>query len=198
MGGGVKNNVSYDELTQTVSERKNINKQPRDHSCDILANTVSTFCSCPKNLHEVKLRFGLMKLTGEISRQPSIKYLVWFLVITVMQIYNNRRNLDEEKYKTVQFEEKNSTRKYNGVKSSAKGNTVFKEKSNSKWDKYCGDLRSRPHPAKFTTCEKELKEKLSSKVMGYQTRRPVDGVCNQPMREKRVENGKELEILSVL
>lgn len=42
------------------------------------------------------------------------------------------RTVEQGKLKNVQFEEKRSTRKYNGVKSSAQGDKKFKEKSDAK------------------------------------------------------------------
>ena len=38
----------------------------------------------------------------------------------------------------------------------------MKEKPDNKWNKGSGDLRARPHPAKFPACDKELKKGLSS------------------------------------
>ena len=36
---------------------------PIDHNCDILVKNVAMLCSCPKTLHEAKLKsFGLKKL----------------------------------------------------------------------------------------------------------------------------------------
>lgn len=46
---------------QEVSDGKNISKWPRDHSCEI--DNVDTFCPCPKNPPEAKLKsFRLMSL----------------------------------------------------------------------------------------------------------------------------------------
>lgn len=59
----------------------------RDYSCDVLANNVTAFCLCPKNLSGVKLKSsGIISLTKEISRQPRINFVVWLLMITVMPI----------------------------------------------------------------------------------------------------------------
>jgi hypothetical protein len=42
-----------------------------------------------KKLLEAKLkRFGLMMFAGEISKQPNINYIIWLLVVTLIQIYN--------------------------------------------------------------------------------------------------------------
>ena len=46
---------------------------PKDWSCDILVKKVTAFCPCPKSLPEAKVKsFGLIPLTEEISKQPSI------------------------------------------------------------------------------------------------------------------------------
>lgn len=46
---------------------------------------------------------------------------------------------------------------------SAQRDKRFKEKPDAKWNKENGNLRARPHSAKFPTCEKELKKSLSNK-----------------------------------
>ena len=66
-----KGHVDSDNPAQEVSERKNISEWPQDHSYDILLENVVAFCSCPLPKAKVK-NFGLMELTEEISRQPSI------------------------------------------------------------------------------------------------------------------------------
>lgn len=77
---------------QDVIERQNINNLLREHSCDILTkNVAGIFCPCPKNLPEAKLNtIGLMGLTEEISRYPSISSVMWLLMITFMQICNKK------------------------------------------------------------------------------------------------------------
>ena len=59
-------------------------------------------------------RLGLIPLSEEISKQPRIDSIVWLLVVTVMNIYN------EEKQENIKFEEKKNGVKGNGVKSSFK------------------------------------------------------------------------------
>ena len=55
---------------QEVSEEKNINMWPRDHSCDILMKRVAAFCPCTKSVPESKGKdFGLIPLAEEISKQ---------------------------------------------------------------------------------------------------------------------------------
>jgi len=42
-----------------------------------------------KNLPEAKLKtFELMVFVEEISKQSSINYVMWLLVVTLIQIYN--------------------------------------------------------------------------------------------------------------
>ena len=67
-----------------------------------------------------------------------------------MQIYNEMEQAEQGKIQNVQFEEKRSTRKGNGAKSSTQRDKKFKENPNAKWNKGSGDFRARPHPAKFS------------------------------------------------
>ena len=63
----------------------------RDYSCDTLAKNMDAFCSCLKSLHGVKQKsFGLIPLTEEISKQPSIDSVVWFWVVILIKIYNEK------------------------------------------------------------------------------------------------------------
>ena len=51
-------------ITQEISEEKNFNILPRDHSSDILVKKVTAFCPCLKSLPEAKEKsFGLIPLT---------------------------------------------------------------------------------------------------------------------------------------
>lgn len=53
--------------SQKVSEGNNISNWTTNGSCDILAKHVATFCPCPKNLPEAKLKNnGLNFLAEEI------------------------------------------------------------------------------------------------------------------------------------
>lgn len=80
MKGSLENDLNYMCPAKEVSEEKNISEWPRDHSCDIFRaqwGAGTAFCPCLKNLPKTKLeRFGLMSLTGEVSKQPSIDFLV--------------------------------------------------------------------------------------------------------------------------
>lgn len=73
---GTEINVDYESLGQEASEEMNINKWPRDCSCDMLVKNVAVFYIWPNNLSEAKLKsFGLTALAEEISRQPGIDQL---------------------------------------------------------------------------------------------------------------------------
>lgn len=54
--------------------------------------------------------FGFMELTEDISRHPSIDYVLWLLVITLIQIDNKK---EEAGQKEIWGER--STRKCNGA-----------------------------------------------------------------------------------
>ena len=72
---------------------------------------------------------------------------MWLLVATLMQIYNEKDQTEQRKMQNVQFEEKRSTRKYNGIKPRAP--RKFTEKSDAKWSKESSDLRSVPTQLSF-------------------------------------------------
>lgn len=54
-----------------------------------------------------------MALAEEISRQSNIDSVLWLLVITFMQIYNEKEQAEQRKTQNLQFEEKRSTKKCN-------------------------------------------------------------------------------------
>lgn len=56
-----------------------MSKWSRDHSCEMLANDMAAFCPHPKNQSEAKLSFGLMSLAEQISGEPTIDSVVWFI-----------------------------------------------------------------------------------------------------------------------
>lgn len=63
--------IQIDSLAQAVSEKKNINKWPRNHACDIWSKNCGCFLPLSKggkeNLPEAKLNhFGLTALADEI------------------------------------------------------------------------------------------------------------------------------------
>ena len=69
-----------------------------------------------------------------------------------MQIYNEKEQAEKGKIQKVQFEQKKSTREL---------------RLDLKWNKGSGDLRSRPHPDKPLTCEKELEKSLGPGVVAH-------------------------------
>ena len=70
---------------------KNFNMFPRYCSWDILVKNVAVLCPCLKSLPEAKVkRFGLILLAEEISKQPIIASVVWLLVFTLVEIYNEK------------------------------------------------------------------------------------------------------------
>lgn len=66
---------------------------------------------------------------AEISKQTNIDHtdLAWFLVIILMLIYNGKEQAGIKETQNAQFEEKGSTRKFTGPKSSAQGDKKFKD-----------------------------------------------------------------------
>ena len=55
-------------------------------------------CPCLKSLTEAKVkRFGLIPLVEENSEQPSTASIVWSLVLTLMKIYNEKKQAEQIK-----------------------------------------------------------------------------------------------------
>ena len=91
---------------------------PRNQACDILMKNVAAFCSLPEHLPEAKGKsFRLILLAEEILKQPSIDSVVWLLVITLVKIHGGKEQAEQSKSQNVKFEEKKSTKKWNGAKS---------------------------------------------------------------------------------
>lgn len=68
-----KGSLNCGGLAEEISEGMNINKWPKDHSCDILARDMAIFDPCTKSLSETKIEeFRLMVLAEETSAQSSI------------------------------------------------------------------------------------------------------------------------------
>lgn len=64
-----------------------------------------------KKLTEDKMKkFGFMEWTEDISRHPSIDYVLWLLVITLIQIDNKKQQAGQR-----EICGKQSTRKCNGA-----------------------------------------------------------------------------------
>jgi hypothetical protein len=67
---------------QGALEGKNFNMLPKDHSCGTLMKDVAAFCPCPKNLSRAKVeRFKLIASAKEISKQPTIDFVLCFTLI---------------------------------------------------------------------------------------------------------------------
>ena len=84
-----------------------------------LAKDVVAFCPCPENkttttttkIPVATLKsFEIMELAEEISRQPSIDSVMWLLVVTLMQIYNDKEQAEQGKIQNVPIEKKRSNR----------------------------------------------------------------------------------------
>lgn len=124
----------------------------RQHSSDILAKNVAAICFCLKSLPEANLKsLGLISLLKGIPEQPSIDSVVWLLLLS-------QKKICVEKEKGVQ----GSCKEYNLRRERAPGsgieiNPVFekiKEKPDIKRNKGSSDFKTRPHPAKLPTCER--------------------------------------------
>ena len=60
--------------------------------------TVAIFCPCPKSLPKHKVKsLGLISLTEEISKQPSIDSMLWLLVFTLIKTYNEKEQAEQIK-----------------------------------------------------------------------------------------------------
>lgn len=108
---------------------------------------MTTFSLCPKLLLEAKQKkYGLMALSGEISRQHAIGCVMWLLA-SLTQIYNEVR---QREIQNVLFGEKVTTWEFNiRTKSYIQREAKFKERLDLKWNKGSGIFRTRPHSAKL-------------------------------------------------
>ena len=97
---------------------------------------------------------------------------MWFIVVILMKLYNEKKQTGQRKI----FEDKRSTRKWNGAKSYVQGDKQIK-----KWNKGSpGHLRPRSHPTKFPTWVKELNKRLELGTMGHT-------LISSPQRQKLVD-----------
>ena len=94
---------------------------------------------------------GLILLAEEISEQPSIDSVMWLLVVTLMKIYHEKEQAEQEKYfrrKGVQesgMELRPLFKETNRLRNGIKGVVTSEQKS---------------HKAKFQICEKGIQEKI--------------------------------------
>ena len=78
---------------------------PTDHSSHILVKKVSEFCLC--SLPEANvMSFGLIPLAEGISKQASIDFVVWILVVILIKIYNEEEEAKQSKLQKENFEQK--------------------------------------------------------------------------------------------
>lgn len=64
-----------------------------------------TFFLSPKNLTEPKVKsFGLLMLELEMSGQPHISRVAWLLVVTLREIYNEKKPITQREIRHAQFE----------------------------------------------------------------------------------------------
>lgn len=88
---------------------------------------------CPRLHRRVCNEFGVDR---EDSRRASIDYVMWLLVITLMQICNGKKQVGKREIQNIQFEEKRN--KYwkcnDGTMSCARGDKTLTEKSDAKWN----------------------------------------------------------------
>lgn len=112
-------------------------------------------CPCPKHLPEPKLKsFGLITLTGEMSRQLCIDCVEWLLIVTLRKIHREKEQFTQRQIGHVQIEEKRNTKKKNVAKFAVQ---LKKKKLDGNYNKGSGNLRARLYPTKFSIYEKELK-----------------------------------------
>ena len=58
---------------------------------------MAVLCPCPKNFPEAKLKSnGLISLVEEVLRKPNIDSIAWLLVITLMQIYYEKEQVNKK------------------------------------------------------------------------------------------------------
>lgn len=75
--------------------------------------------------------FGLISLAEEITRQPNSNLAVW-LLITLLQVYNEKEKAGQKEIQNTQFVEKKIIRKFSvGAKACAERG----KKPDEKWNK---------------------------------------------------------------
>lgn len=76
-----------------------------------LAQNFSTFCSYPETLPKTKIKNSrLINLVEEMSKQPNIQVMAWYLLAAVNHIYSECQEQTAElsKLKSLQFHQKES------------------------------------------------------------------------------------------
>ena len=84
-------------------------------------------CPCPKNQPEANTLKSLafLALAEDIWRQSSTESALWLLVLTLRQIYNEKKQTEQGKIQTEQFVEKRSAKELNIAKACAEGEAVI-------------------------------------------------------------------------
>ena len=86
-----------------------------------------------KNLPEAKSKsFGLIQFAEEISKQYNIDFVIWLLVLTLIQIYKEKEQVELGEIRKAQFKEKEGSGKQNGAKSCVLRDKEMKEKPSLK------------------------------------------------------------------
>ena len=123
------------------------------------------FLLYPKSLPEDKLKsFGLMALEKEISQQHSIYSVMQLLVVSLMQIYNEKEQTRQGKHKVCSLRENGAPGSVVELIPVHREITHFKKSLIAKWNKVSDDLKLRSHPTKLPTCEENLKKSLRSEA----------------------------------
>lgn len=79
------------------------------------------FCLCPKTVCEAKWKnIGSVMSAESISRQPSADYVEW-LLLTLVQIYNEKVQAGQREIQNVQSVEKRNSKSVIRAESSAHG-----------------------------------------------------------------------------
>lgn len=76
------------------------------------------------------------------------------LVITLMQTYNEKEQVGQGEIQNIHFENKRRSRKKIKVPMPVLKEIKYRQKPGPEWNKRSGGLRTRPHPAKLPTLEK--------------------------------------------
>ena len=96
---GTEDDVGCKGPAQEISEGKNTGKWARDRSSDILMRNVAALCHCPKSAKGKLKSFGIDGIRRGDLRHPSIDPVVWLLMVSLMQIYNEKEKAEEGKIK---------------------------------------------------------------------------------------------------
>lgn len=128
---------------------------------------------------ETKLKNSGLLTLAEMSVQPSIDCILRLFFSFFLQIYTEKEQASQRERQNKQFEEKRSTRKCIGARSSAQWQKDFKEKPDAKWDKGSSEPWEIFHTAKLLTCEKELKTHLSSEGKQQQLEANTDIILKE-------------------